>query len=296
MRRISLIAFAAIALSLPARAQSFDCASHHKPDEVAICNDSTLSNLDSKMANLYYTAKHRAGASGEAALRLQQLEFLKKRRACKSSASCLREVLTARVGELTAFDGEAGKPRSNPAGETGVAAELSEADAHELLGLALKCPVPKYSEVGQYEDGVHTGWFLNEWFYSGSGRSFTIDAKRSQWVDLEHPDADSGVQDYRTKASGNFSDLGGVVIEDGHTIVFVCRPGRVACINYRYFDSDESPTFIRMRLCDSEMAHSAKVAVDRLMTLHGGGGADQDWLIKNKGEGERGYGAYIGKY
>lgn len=87
--------------ALPARTASFDCAKASAPDEVEICKDPELSELDTRMGALWFSYSRvpflmgANGARHDAASR-----FLEKRKACGGDVACLRAAYTQRIAEL----------------------------------------------------------------------------------------------------------------------------------------------------------------------------------------------------
>jgi uncharacterized protein len=88
--------------SVSADAASFDCKTHQKPDEVAICNDSTLPSLDRELAAIYGRLRASFTPEQASALRETQLNFLRSRRACGSDRACLTALYRDRIAVLNA--------------------------------------------------------------------------------------------------------------------------------------------------------------------------------------------------
>lgn len=87
--------------STAAGAASFDCTKAATPDEIAVCNDPTLSNLDTEMATLYGVRMEipmLMGARGDA--QDEQVDFLSTRGACGSDTTCIQNAYQARIGVL----------------------------------------------------------------------------------------------------------------------------------------------------------------------------------------------------
>lgn len=78
-------------------AAGFDCAKAVSATEKAICADSTISALDSKMATAW--AKARARSSDSAAL-TKQRQWIAQRDACGSDGACLKRRYQQRLAEL----------------------------------------------------------------------------------------------------------------------------------------------------------------------------------------------------
>ena len=103
MRIQWIVAVATTFLMLPgaAGAASFDCSKAAAPDEIAVCGDPTLSNLDTEMATLYGVRMEipmLMGARGDA--QDEQQDFLTTRAACGSNAACIQTAYTNRITVL----------------------------------------------------------------------------------------------------------------------------------------------------------------------------------------------------
>lgn len=84
-----------------AEAASFDCAKAAKPDEIAICETTALSDFDVQMATLFAVRMEIPMAMGSrGAARDEQRAFLAKRGVCGSDIACLKQVYSTRIGEL----------------------------------------------------------------------------------------------------------------------------------------------------------------------------------------------------
>jgi uncharacterized protein len=92
----------ALAVAVPsAHAASFDCTKAAAPDEIAVCGNPELSNLDTQMATLYSVRMEipmLMGAKGAA--QDEQVDFLKTRGQCGSDVACLTSAYQARIGVL----------------------------------------------------------------------------------------------------------------------------------------------------------------------------------------------------
>lgn len=98
----AIVAYATL-LASPAAAASFNCAKAGKPDEVAICNSTKLSDRDVEMATLYRVRMEipmLMGARGAA--QDEQRAFLAKREACGGNIACIEAAYTARIAMLDA--------------------------------------------------------------------------------------------------------------------------------------------------------------------------------------------------
>ncbi|MDQ8730553.1 hypothetical protein [Bradyrhizobium sp. LHD-71] len=82
-------------------AASFDCRQARYPDEIAICNNPGLSELDTEMGALWFSYRSfpfMMGASG--ARQDEARQFLSDRRQCGANVACLRDIYRDRIDEL----------------------------------------------------------------------------------------------------------------------------------------------------------------------------------------------------
>ena len=94
-------AIAVFAVATPAGAASFDCGKAKTADEIAICANRTLSELDVAMATLYGVRMQipmLMGARGAA--QDEQRAWLTQRHACGGDVTCLTARYQQRIVEL----------------------------------------------------------------------------------------------------------------------------------------------------------------------------------------------------
>lgn len=95
--------FLGVACSLlmsTAGAAGFDCGKARTKVEHLICDDSTLSDLDSRLAARYKRALEDSNEGEQAVLREQQITWLRKVRDRCSKVSCLQSAYTHRAAEF----------------------------------------------------------------------------------------------------------------------------------------------------------------------------------------------------
>ncbi len=105
---VAAAAIAWIAAVTPVAAASFDCGKAKKADEIAICADRTLSELDVAMATLYGVRMQipmLMGARGAA--QDEQRAWLADRGACGADVTCLTARYEQRIVDLNQTIGEA---------------------------------------------------------------------------------------------------------------------------------------------------------------------------------------------
>ena len=98
------ISAAAIGLMfvLPSQAASFDCNQARTPDEIAICDNRDLNDMDVRMATLFDVIKGFVLMGERGAIQDDQREWLAQRRLCGADVECLRRSYRKRIGELEA--------------------------------------------------------------------------------------------------------------------------------------------------------------------------------------------------
>jgi uncharacterized protein len=105
MRKAIIAAAAGLtgAFLIPASAQaaSFDCARATKADEVAICRNPRLSEMDSEMGGLWYAWSRVPMLMGGNGARMDEAQaFLARRAACGRNTFCLTAAYRARIEAL----------------------------------------------------------------------------------------------------------------------------------------------------------------------------------------------------
>jgi uncharacterized protein len=95
---ISFLFFLLTPSVLPA--QSFDCREARRADEVAICEDPDLAELDMQMSRIYFSLLNRSNRLDRDQLRREQMEWLGDRQDCGDDVDCLRRIYRERINEL----------------------------------------------------------------------------------------------------------------------------------------------------------------------------------------------------
>ena len=114
MNRLAAAAFAVAAslflLPQSTDAQSFNCGKARTADEIAICHDPWLGDLDEEMSDIFYSLMNelvRADPSGyrhqQAQLRSEQKDWLRRRGWCRSDVHCIGNAYTKRIEELRSY-------------------------------------------------------------------------------------------------------------------------------------------------------------------------------------------------
>ena len=89
------------AATTPAGKAGFDCSKASAADEVAVCSNPQLGQLDIEMARLYRLVRSCALMGGRAAYHDDQSDWLDKRKACGSNMACIKALYVDRINELT---------------------------------------------------------------------------------------------------------------------------------------------------------------------------------------------------
>jgi uncharacterized protein len=143
LRTYAIIGSAFLILSTSADGASFDCKTHRKPDEVAICSDSTLSSLDRELAAIYERLRASLTPELAATLRETQRSWLQSRRLCGSDQGCLTAIYRDRIAVLNTQSSSQQAGTATVAGlEVGdVSAEDAELAA-QIIESNFKCAIP----------------------------------------------------------------------------------------------------------------------------------------------------------
>jgi uncharacterized protein len=99
MRTVALILFGL--LPATAEGQSFNCRYARQPDEVTICGDRRLSQLDERLSARFYRLRNRLGGRELDRLERTQAIWLSRRSGCGSDADCIEEAYVSRLDRLS---------------------------------------------------------------------------------------------------------------------------------------------------------------------------------------------------
>jgi uncharacterized protein len=96
---------AALTMTAPAGAASFNCAKAKTPSEKTICAKPTLNILDQRMGAKYKVLIGilGAGSAQASSIRAEQVWWLGQRDGCGKDANCLRSAIGNRIKELDAY-------------------------------------------------------------------------------------------------------------------------------------------------------------------------------------------------
>lgn len=111
-----LAAASGIALPSGAHAQSFNCRYARYPDEVLICQDDHLGQLDRQMTDLFFALRNRLGGADRDLLIHEQAAWLAARHRCGRDDRCIEQSCLRRIDELESWHGSGNGPGagSNP--------------------------------------------------------------------------------------------------------------------------------------------------------------------------------------
>ena len=90
----------AIGAFTPAQAQSFNCAKASTPDEVLICQNPYLADLDEQMASLYFTTRNRLSGNARRQIERDQKAWLEGRMRCGRDGPCIADAYNRRIVAL----------------------------------------------------------------------------------------------------------------------------------------------------------------------------------------------------
>ena len=102
MLRMTVAALLMLLVEAPvnAAAASFDCRQARTADEVAICDNRELNDLDVRMATLYEVTTGFVAMGQRSAMTDEQREWLAQRHLCRADVRCLRRFYRQRIAEL----------------------------------------------------------------------------------------------------------------------------------------------------------------------------------------------------
>jgi uncharacterized protein len=102
---LSPAAFAALGLpiSSQAKAQSFNCRYAKSPDEILICHNSRLAQLDEQMSSIFFSVRNSVSAAQHASLDAGQHSWLRARMSCGRDAECIAAAYIERIAQLTSL-------------------------------------------------------------------------------------------------------------------------------------------------------------------------------------------------
>ncbi|ELY4124520.1 DUF1311 domain-containing protein [Cronobacter sakazakii] len=151
----------------PAIGASFDCDKAGTPVEHAICQQTSLGELDSKISDSYLRATSSMTAQDAAALRTEQRAWLKTRNACVGNASELNACLMATM-----------KPRAEQLERI---ARRATHDFDAAVSLIPASPATAADKLRQYQTPLASAWlvYLNH-FVPASGVTAQEANKRHQ--------------------------------------------------------------------------------------------------------------------
>src|SRR5215467_6853943 len=95
----SLFVFA-VMMPVAAQAQSFNCRTAERPDEILICQSPRLRELDEIMASLYFSLRNRLYGAARAELEASQSAWLRSRIACGRDYGCIESHYRRRIRQL----------------------------------------------------------------------------------------------------------------------------------------------------------------------------------------------------
>jgi uncharacterized protein len=97
---LTAITALSVTTCLPASAQSFNCRYAKTPDEVAICGDPRLSQLDERMSRRFFTLRNELIPPEQVRLDDTQGQWLARRGSCGDDPACIEEAYLTRIDQL----------------------------------------------------------------------------------------------------------------------------------------------------------------------------------------------------
>jgi uncharacterized protein len=104
-----------------AQQPGFDCAAATTVDEITICGNAALSQLDRQLETLYVALRENLTLGNRTALRDTQRFWLQKRNACGQNTQCIANLYRGRIPQLQALlsGGTASRLPSTPVPDPG---------------------------------------------------------------------------------------------------------------------------------------------------------------------------------
>lgn len=97
---VALTGAAALSITTPATAASFNCGRAATATERAICANLGLNDRDVRMAQLYDIVRHLVPMGTRGAIMDRQTVWLRERNRCGGSVGCIGQAYDRRIGEL----------------------------------------------------------------------------------------------------------------------------------------------------------------------------------------------------
>ena len=94
---------AATIMPVAAQAQSFNCRTATRPDEVMICQSDRLSALDEWMSSTYFRLRNSLYGRERNALESSQRAWLRSRIGCGRDFRCVERHYVRRIAELSRY-------------------------------------------------------------------------------------------------------------------------------------------------------------------------------------------------
>jgi uncharacterized protein len=100
MKKLLVAMAIAIPVAIPAHAQSFNCNHAKTPDEVLICQSPKLTQMDEKLADVYFALRNALYTPFRRRLEAEQSAWLRHRIQCGRDELCVEHEYRMRTAEL----------------------------------------------------------------------------------------------------------------------------------------------------------------------------------------------------
>ena len=91
---------AVLGVGSSAHAQSFNCAKASTPDEVLICQNPYLADLDEQMSAMYFSVRNRLSGNARRQFERDQRAWLEGRMRCGRDGPCIADAYNRRITAL----------------------------------------------------------------------------------------------------------------------------------------------------------------------------------------------------
>lgn len=147
-------------------AQSFNCRYAKTPDEVLICRDFGLAQLDEQMASVFFSVRNSVSREEQTSLDAGQRSWLRARMSCGRDANCIAAVYRQRIAQLTSLQARLQQPTPGNS--------VAECQVLDPTGTPLNVRTsPDGNIVGALSNGLrvvildHTSRRGKDWVYIG---------------------------------------------------------------------------------------------------------------------------------
>ena len=101
--KLILLGLLVTVVASSAHAQSFNCRYARQPDEIRICQDPTLRELDERLSVRFFRLRNTLSPREQARLDRSQRDWLSRRAQCGSDPDCIEDEYRSRLDRLSGW-------------------------------------------------------------------------------------------------------------------------------------------------------------------------------------------------